>query len=690
MSKFELHSSLRGATASAGTMATFETFTPSFRVQKAACEKCHNRKVKCDVSSRSGPCSNCLTYGETCTLRTRKRKASGVQKRTSIPTEASNSSSPSGADRRPQPPRTHPHSNQEQRGVHHGTGSLIGAPLLFVQGLASPRETRTENVITSQPSPDEFQNSGYLSRRAILSDDFPNLDHSHVRSRRQSFSLPQRDIDSLHIYRAFELPSMPIRQSLVDAYLARAWTWMPVVNPNQISLGTVANPSSLVLAHALLMVGSQMRRSIHPEASTADCYQKLKVLVDVGQERNPVALLSSLCLIQWWTPVAPKDLSTNSTQFWLCCAVGLAQQVGLHRQPTKGTTDISLRRRIWWTLYARDCIVSAAHGRPRLINLADCSVERPRIEDFPSEKPLQSRIFIAYVYVIEILGDLCQILTRQKEATMEQKNEICSRLITWIQNLPPDLRLRNLDGSSRPYDVDIAQLHVPLLTSITILYRPRSIFNLSASSAAAVVAANHSFRIFEAMELRDDTFSLASAYAWYMFVAAVPQLSCLRIQGGLGEDARQRLSRLEEILHTLSAVRPAATNTLRNIQSLRKHFECTELPSARRFEQTGSLEQNASSLFSSEDLFTHFGPDAVQEFHNISAMLEAHQTRSLPNQRQTIEYATPANGAADEALLNSNQTDDSLYGGFPELLGSGFADSSWMRNWIDELQIPGG
>lgn len=671
-------------------MATFETFTPAFRVQKAACEKCHDRKVKCDVSSRSGSCSNCSTYGETCTLRTRKRKASRVQKRASNTAEASQSSSPSGANRRLPLPQHHPRSPHDQRGAQDDTRSSIGAPLLFVQGLASPRETRTENVVTSQPSPDEFQNSGYLSRRAILSDDFPNLDHSHMRSRRPSFSLSQRDIDSLNLYRAFELPSMPIRQSLVDAYLARAWTWMPVVNPAQISLGTVANPSSLVLAHALLMVGSQMRRSVHPEASTADCYQKLKVLVDMGQERNPVALLSSLCLIQWWTPVAPKDLSTNSTQFWLCCAVGLAQQVGLHRQPTKDTTDISLRRRIWWTLYARDCIVSAAHGRPRLINLADCSVERLRLEDFPDTKSLQSRVFIAYVYIIEVLGDLCQILTRQKEATAEQKNEICSRLISWIQNLPPDLRLQNLDGSARPYDVDVAQLHVPLLTSIVILYRPRSIFNLSASSSASVVAANLIFSIFEAMELRDDTFSLASAYAWYMFVAAVPQLSCLRTRSGLAEDARQRLDRLEDIMHTLGAIRPAATVHLRNVRSLRKHFENTDLPSTRRVEPTGSLEQHTSSLFSPEELFAYFGPDAVQSYHNIFAMLEAHQQRGLPNQGRPLEQTMPANGASEEVLLNPDPSDDSLYSAFPELFGSGFADSSWMRNWIDELQIPGG
>lgn len=669
-------------------MATFETFTSAFRVQNAACEKCHNRKVKCDISSRSGSCSNCSTYGDICKLRTRKRKASGVQKRAPVPTSASKTSLPPIVKRHPLS-QSQSLSPQEQYVAESCTISATGAPLLFVQGLTSPQASRAENGTTSQPSPDEFQNSGYVSRRAILSDDFPDLDHSHVKSGKPSFSLPQRDIEVMNLYKVFELPSLPIRQSLVDAYLSRAWTWMPVVDPAHISLGNVTKPTSLVLAHALLMVGSQMRRSIHPEASTADCYQKLKVLVDIGYERNPVALLSSLCLIQWWTPVAPKDLSTNGTSFWLCCAVGLAQQVGLHREAAKGIADASLRRRIWWTLFARDCVVSAAHGRPRLINIADCSVERPRIEDFPNEKSLQSRIFIAYIGITEVLGDLCQILTRQKEATVEQKNQICARLIMWIQNLPPDLRLQNLDGSARPYDVDVAQLHVPLLTAITILYRPRSIFNLSSSNSASVFAANLSFRVFEAMELRDDTFSLASSYAWYIFVAAVPQLSCLRIQGELGEEARQRLNRLEDILQTLGAVQPAAANNLRNVQTLRKHFESTEVPSTRKVDFASTIEQDESSLLSPEELFAYFGPDAVQSFRSISAMLEAHQEQTRPNQAHPTDLTMPANmGADDAALLKPDDTDTALDGGFPELFGSGFADSSWMRDWIDELQLP--
>jgi hypothetical protein len=666
-------------------MATFQTFTPSFRVQKAACEKCHSRKVRCDISSRPGSCSNCSSYGEVCTLRTRKRKASGVQKRDSeplgsnltLPTSRMNTSQVSA----------HTHNSLPDTQVRgNGARKSPGGPLLFVQGLTSVQKTRSNNTAPSQPSPDEFQNSSYLSRRAILSDDFPNLDHSHERRRRQSFSLPQRDIEVLNLHKAFDLPPLPIRQSLVEAYLARAWTWMPVVNPAQISIGNVASPpSSLVLAYALLMVGSQMRRSNHPEASTLDCYNKLKVLIDVGHERNPISLLASLCLIQWWTPVAPRDISTNTPRFWLCCAVGLAQQVGLHKSSPKDATDEGLRRRIWWTLYARDCIVSAAHGRPRLINLADCSVERPILQDFPESESFRSRIFIAYVYIIEILGDLCQILTRQNEATVEQKNQTCSRLLAWIQSLPPDLRLQNPNGSARPYDVDVAQLHVPLLTAITILYRPRSIFSLSASNAASVVAASLNFRIFEAMELRDDTFSLASAYAWYMFVAAVPQLSCLRVDGGLAEEARQRLDRLEDILRTLSAVRPAAANNLRNVQSLRQYFETPDLPSGRRSEPSGGAEQDDTLLCSPEELFVYFGPGAVESFHSISAALETHHP-SIPDQLLAEQNSMPTPTAVREALIHQNPTDEGFYGGFPELFGLGFADSSWMRNWIDELQ----
>ena len=229
--------------------------------------------------------------------------------------------------------------------------TLSSAPLLFVQSSPTRLESNPEDSTASHSSPDNFRNSSYLSRRAILADDFPDLDHSHGTILDQAFSLSQQEMDVLNLYRALDLPSLAVRQSLIDACVDRCWTWMPVLDPAQILAGFASNTSSLVLMQALLMVGSQMRRTASPEASTEDYYHRLKALIDIGYERQPVNLLASMCLIQWWTPVAPRDISTNTPRFWLCCAVGLAQQVGLHRKPRRNAEDKGLRRRIWWTLY---------------------------------------------------------------------------------------------------------------------------------------------------------------------------------------------------------------------------------------------------------------------------------------------------------------------------------------------------
>ena len=213
---------------------------------------------------------------------------------------------------------------------------------------------------------------------------------------------------------------------------------------------------------------------------------------------------------------------------------------------------------------------------------------------------------------------------------MDQKNQIGLRLLNFMQVLPDAIRLQNVDGSSRPYNFDIAQLHVPLLTAITILFRPRSMFNLLAASTAAIVAANLNFRIFEAIELRDDTFSLSSAYAWYMFVTAVSQLSCLQVLG-LGDEARHRLDRIEDVLRTLGAVRPSAANNLKNVQTLRKHFESTDITLATRSELNIHTRDDASLLFSPVDLFEIYGPEVVQSFHCTKATLASHQSQTIPH-----------------------------------------------------------
>ena len=137
-------------------------------------------------------------------------------------------------------------------------------------------------------------------------------------------------------------------------------------------------------------------------------------------------------------------------------------------------------------------------------------------------------------------------------------------------------------------------------------------------------------------------------------------------------------------------VRPAAANNLRNVQSLRKNFENPELLLSRKTESASHVDPDGPLLFSPMELFTYFGPAAAESFISISATLENHQPQVVSEQVVPIVNDAPDHVTTNQGGIDHSFTDDALYGGYPELFGSAFADSSWMRNWIDELQLPSG
>lgn len=590
----------------------------------------------------------------------------------------------------------------------------IAAPLLFVQDQSTVVSPDGSLATGSSPTIDEFHNSSFLSRSVILGDEFPGLDHSHSSRSLHEYSLSKTDIKVLNLYHGLDLPALQIRQSLIEAFLDKCWTWMPVTDCDTSNL---SNETSVLLLQVMLLTGSLMRRGPRRQQISQTYYSRVKALIHTGHERNPLKILAALCLIQWYTPTAPKDISTDTPRFWATYAIGLAHQMGLYRQPVRRASDFGLRRRIWWTLYTRDGIMAAAHGRPRMINRADCTVDEPTIFDFSNPEDRRAQIFVSYVAVVDILADLCQLLTRHHDATTEEKQQIGFRLLTYARQLPENLRLLNPDGSARAYDFELAQLHFPFLTAVTILYRPRSMFNMSASNAAAITAANLNFRIAEAIDLRDDSCFLSSAFAWYLLVAAIPHLSCCRIPQ-LRTESQAALDTLEGVLGTMGSVRPAALNNLQNIRTIRKAVDNLDpLPTTRPNLESENTDVDRSP-FSPADLFEIYGADAMLNYHSLATILRANTTTSnnnttnttintnnqtpsaeigistTPNPREYISRGEPHPSidptidiTTDPQTATTDGEADPMDTGMPFLLGQNFEENGWMRNWVDELQL---
>ncbi len=527
-------------------------------------------------------------------------------------------------------------------------GTATEAPSVFIHDpviLGSGVKLLEE--VTS-PAIDEFHNSSFLSRSAILGEDFPELDHTHPDRQAHEFKVSEADLKVLQIHGVFDLPRLAVRQCLFEAVMEFCWTWMPVLDIDGISSerdsAVSTKATSILLLQSLMLVGSYMTGGKHTSTPLPLHYRRVKAIVDSGVERNPFKLLAAACLMQWCAPSAPKDISMDTPRFWNMYAISLAQQMGLHRKGLRPGKNEGLKRRIWWTLYARDSLSASAHGRPRLINIADCTVERPSTSDFPDPSDLRAQIFVSWVSICEILHDICLWLSAQPDATSMQKQVLANRLLEYIRGLSPELRLTDPSGRARAYDFQLAQLHATILTAITLLYRPSSIFNISplSSSAISIAASNLNVKIFEAIELRNHTHCLSSAFTWYMLVTAIPQLSALCCVPALASQSGHALDTIENVLQTFSRIRTSAVNNLANVRAIRKAVSMQN-PNHPNISHGKRDQERASGYNSSEtedtdtlvELLEPYGPSALKNYESNIEALRTLISRSTTEQEDT-------------------------------------------------------
>lgn len=468
---------------------------------------------------------------------------------------------------------------------------------------------------------------------------------------------------------------------------------MPVVDIATLDISCTAPGSSLLVIQAVMLAGAIMSPNVCSKATVNEMYRKVKALVHSDYEPDPLNKLIALCLMQWYTATAPKDISMDTPRFWNVHAVGLAQQMGLHRSPKGDAEKAGLRRRVWFTLYARDSLTSAAHGRPRLLDPADSDVDRPRISDFPHTEGNRAETFLAYIAATSVLGDLCQTLNRKGKLDSADTERMLSRLECMCADLPPRLRLVDDAGNLRQYDLDVAQLHVHVLACIVILYRPRSVFSMSPSNAASVTVAMLLHRIFEAVELREHTRLLSSAFAWYLLAASIPLLSRCKVPA-LRAESEAALDALQCSLTALSKVRPAAANNLKSVRAIRKAIESATHLNTKNTSGTEIVEQS-----NCQALLSHYGPGAMQHYSRVVGILQAHNhstadaSGSLDS--QSAAWAQPHLGPQQDRLRFTPEQNDStglreiatsLHTAHTAVLQDETLFDSWMvRDWMDDF-----
>lgn len=159
--------------------------------------------------------------------------------------------------------------------------------------------------------------------------------------------LSKIDSQILALHGAFDLPTAEERRRLMGYFMSSCWPWTPIVDLTWLE-DTTDHPTSYLLHYAISLAGSRVS-SEDALTISEDFYRKAKAIFTSSAESSALLSVVSAILLQWWSPTGPEQVSHSTSGFWAQVAVGLAFQIGLHKEPRTGPY-VSLRRRIWWSL----------------------------------------------------------------------------------------------------------------------------------------------------------------------------------------------------------------------------------------------------------------------------------------------------------------------------------------------------
>lgn len=115
----------------------------------------------------------------------------------------------------------------------------------------------------------------------------------------------------------------------------------------------------------------------------------LQSLYDNAYDDDMLSLIQSVILLGFWYTDAEDRFEA---WHWIGIAISLSQTLGLHRSPelVNANHRVSafrqrLLRRIWWSCFVRDRWLSLVKGRPMRINLEDCDLLFPQVDDIKTE-----------------------------------------------------------------------------------------------------------------------------------------------------------------------------------------------------------------------------------------------------------------------------------------------------------------
>ncbi|KLJ10483.1 hypothetical protein EMPG_14137 [Blastomyces silverae] len=474
---------------------------------RVVCQRCHARKVKCDLALRlrtGDICTNCDKRDEICERREQPKPQKNRRRQPSqVPAVPSHTPSPA----------------QNSSEVNSPSSSIFDAAAALERVRQSERPTPPPPVHSPWTTPEQ---QGYIGEFTVFPLQGPRSNEIPVMAGSPLKTIEARIQSSTG---ADQLPPKSMIEALNSIYFKYLYHRVPVVDRQQVT----ACPSML-LQQSLCLAGSVLRhpRSTKSLAESELFYARAKALFYSNHEHDPLTILQSVCLLTLWTVTPPSVVTIDSGWSWLGLAIRFAFQIGLHRESTyPQRASPGCARRIAWFLFVQDKLNTVCFGRPQMILSQDFDLRPPSVEDFEDPESKDALLFVLYTNLMTILAKMLPLQPRDHTKTPEEALSILLELRDWVGNLPVHLHISN-DSGTRRYDRGFYEVLTWYFTCIITFFHVHGrFFRPSVNSTITLVASSCIIRLYQEMGYRDDINYLMAISNWSMMVASLPQLNNL-------------------------------------------------------------------------------------------------------------------------------------------------------------------
>ncbi|KAK9459569.1 fungal-specific transcription factor domain-containing protein, partial [Lipomyces oligophaga] len=395
---------------------------PTSRRSSIACTRCHQSKIKCDVSVLGSPCTRCKERGITDCEPIRSRRGTYDRKEWLKKVRARKEAEQLQRDLdRDHHIQDHDHDHDHDR-THDGFNHTndLHSRLLHDQSYSDSDITpKSEPASVAGSgsfdlSPNSFFDTTDLSpipaspvstRSASQFDPFSpfapspsSISHIQPSASAMPLQLPTHSIlphpphipafriAALHEDHCFDMPEPALMASLLTAYFQHIHSTLPILLRHRIAQQFYSGTIPWLLLNSIAFVAAShvplhlLPTITHKEARRM-YYDRAKALWDEGYELDDLVLIQSTILLSNWGG-RPTDYWNPSA--WIDAAVSVAERISMNVASTmSGLTELDkIKRRCWWTLVVRDTFCATLLGKPVRINLSQASVPMLTLSDF--------------------------------------------------------------------------------------------------------------------------------------------------------------------------------------------------------------------------------------------------------------------------------------------------------------------